>query len=279
MLPSFYTGNKFDDVVDGLKQYYFFIPHIILCCIIAVALLLSPSTVKSDEWYIIDQANLVASTPFGGFDNSTCYYMNMYTATSSLDIISLKVGVSKYNNPIDYVYAFFATRSGSYFTEIATSTNWFLGSSLSGGTSKSYRTFYFGTSTMNVASGTDMYFGVRRSGAIDSNNRYHINTQSLVPYPRYSAKCSSNLVEINGLTKASWQSLLVQDTPQPEATSTCPSGYECYTIEEMATATQAIASSTEAIYAVGYSVNLYLGIFMALIFGSIAMMFFRKFIS
>lgn len=237
-----------------------------------------PSTSNASEWYIINDANLVAPTAFGGFDNETCYYMSKYTATSSLDAISLTMGINRFNTPTDYVYAFLATRSGGTFTQIATSTNWFLGSSLPSGTSKAYRTWFFGTSSVEVASGTDVYFGVRRNGAVNSTNRYNMWTDSTIEKPRYSAKCSNDLVQNDGTNKAIVHTFLVQDTPQEQATSTCPDGFECYTIYEMATATLAIASNTEAIYTVGYTINFVLGIFLFIIFFLIGKQFYKIFI-
>lgn len=53
---------------------------------------------------------------------------------------------------------------------------------------------------------------------------------------------------------------------------------DCITASDMATNTLAIASNTEAVYAVGYSINLYLGILLALIFGVLSFKFFKKFI-
>lgn len=40
-----------------------------------------------------------------------------------------------------------------------------------------------------------------------------------------------------------------------------------------------MSSTTEAVYAVGYSINIYMGIFLALLFGTLAFMFFKKFIT
>lgn len=221
-----------------------------------------------DSFYIQDEAGSGTATgAFGNYD-TTCYFGQYFTATTSIDVLELRSTLALTGSPTDGVYAYLATISGSTLTEIATSTN------IITSVNSSYvmKTWEFDT-TLNFETPTNIYFGLRRVGSYNSTNYYRFGRLSAGSLDTWSFRCSNNQ-QYGGYTY-DYMSLLVQNTPVETA---CPDGYECYTIEEMATATQAIASSTEAIYTVGYTIQLFLGMYLLLLFGWFGYTFTRKFI-
>lgn len=183
-----------------------------------------------------------------GLQDSYTFSQNGYVASTSFEIL-------RYGAVTDYVYGFILS---SELNLVATSSNWVLGSTLS---TSGHATTTFLFDNYEVASGTTVYFGWTRSGSYNASLRYQTWSSTgagTYYYPSGENPNKTMVQVISGYTYV-------------EPSNTCPEGYECYTIEEMAT-------TTEAIYAVGYSINLYMGIFLGLLFGYMAFIFFKKFI-
>lgn len=179
-----------------------------------------------------------------------------WTADDDYYIATTSFEITRYGAVTDYVYAFILSSDGNV---VATSSNWVLGSTL--GTS-GYGTSTFSFDNYLVASGTTVYFGFNRSGAYNSSQRYQAWSASGAGSYYYTSNENPNKTMVQVI-----EGYTYIDPPS----ATCPEGYECYTIEEMAT-------TTEAIYALGYSINLYMGIFLALVCGYMAFVFFKQFI-
>lgn len=114
--------------------------------------------------------------------------------------------------------------------------------------------------------------GVMRTGSSSASNYYRVQRDSsafTIDYPA-SSLVSTALQQgsnLSGRPRGTISGYYSTEVPS----GNCPTGYECYTLEEM-------ASTTEAIYTVGSTMQIYLGIFLMLIFGYVAFVFARKFL-
>lgn len=145
-------------------------------------------------------------------------------------------------------------------TVLATSTNTVAGSSIT--TSATTYTFLF--ANVEIASGTTPLFGLRRTGSANASNYYRFR-RNTTPSTSYIGNCTES---ISG-TPNGW---IYGYGWKPAASSSvwCEDGV-CYTDEEMAT-------TTAAILALGYTLQLYLAVFVFALFALLAFRWTKKLI-
>jgi hypothetical protein len=212
-----------------------------------------------------------------------------FATSSDVYITDFRLQLYKTGSPTDSLQAFIATSDPEPTPDVtwyASSTNTISGSSLT--TSQQPYWFYFSSSTATSSLIRKMFVGrdfagdgmavaypslcVVRTGAPDVTNYYRIARDATANDKEHP----TGFQLTNAMNKGSNITGHIRSTILGqfyiEATEgSCPSGYECYTIEEM-------ASTTEAIYTVGYTMQTYIGIFLLLTFGLLAFGFVRRFL-
>lgn len=189
------------------------------------------------------------------FGNTTDGFCQSFNLTNSVYIASSTVRVGRILSSSDYLYGVILDTNKNV---LATSTNWVLGSSLS--TNFTYTTFNF--SNYYIASSTPFYQCVKRSGVASTTAYYKTYGDSVGVSPSYGQYITGTTT--TSLGKESYLQLYGL-TFFP--TSTESGILECD-----------MASTTEAVYAVGYTTNYVLGIALFLLFFYIGYKFVKYFI-
>lgn len=217
--------------------------------------------------------------------------------TSAIWIDSVEVYLGKNSAPTDYLYGWlgYCPAGAGKVRRIATSTNNVLGSSLTTSATGQAVTFTFDDVYMPVEYGdsflssiTGDYHlqayrcaGVMRTDAFNATNNYDLTvssagtattTKATRSYRVGGIRASSTAVGTRGTYgNVAYQVVTgLYDIPE-SGSGDCPAGHVCATVEE-------VASTTEAIYTVGYSIQLYLGIALFLVFLVVMLRFTRSFL-
>lgn len=218
--------------------------------------------------YSVDLGNSGTSASSWGLTNTRIGIGHSVTATTSIKVKSATFRFFKIGTPTDYVYGVIITGNSTTGTIVATSTNWYSGSSISSSATNYTFTFPIGTST-EFASGSSFTLGVVRT-EYNASNYYRTTGTPSAGYIQndwgFGAESGSNGGQIS------------HDFYCPLVEKTCPDGYECYTLEEMATATQAIYDNTSAIYTVGASNMFFWSVFLSFVLAFLMYRFSRNFI-
>lgn len=210
-----------------------------------------------------------------------------FGTSSPVYVDTFKINMYKTGAPTDTLQAFLAVRGSTtapstYYT-FATSTNTIAGTSLTTGSSE--YTFNFATTAYTYYNRfDDEYTGdlrstgwgavcVKRTGGISATNYYRItrNTgiSASLTYPTGS-QVSEAWGTASGITGIKAQ-ILGYEYIESGSGGPCPDGYVCATMEE-------VASTTEAIYTVGSSMQIYMGILLLLLFGYMGFVFTRRYL-
>lgn len=189
------------------------------------------------------------------FGNTTDGYCQKFTLTNSVYIASSTARVGRILTPGDYLYGAILDTNKNV---IATSTNWVLGSTLS--TSQTYVVFNF--ENFYIASSTEFYQCVRRSGARDATNYFKTFGDSVGVSPSYGFYITGTTT--SSLGKESYTQLF---------------GYTYFPVcTGGGTLECDMASTTEAVYAVGYTTNYILGFALFLVFFYLGYRFIKYFL-
>lgn len=116
--------------------------------------------------------------------------------------------------------------------------------------------------------------GVMRTGSSSVSNYYRLQRSTdaeTIVYPRASMLSNTLTIGANVAGRVRGKIEGYYPIPGTSSNTGCPDGYECYTLEEM-------ASTTEAVYTVGSTLQIYLGIMLMIAFGIMAYNFTRRFI-
>lgn len=193
------------------------------------------------------------------FGNTNDGYCQSYTTHTSVYIASSTFRGGRTNTPTDYIYGVLLDSSKNV---IATSTNWVIGSTMS--TGAGYYYFYY--NNVFFASTSPFFVCHKRSGAQDATNYYRVTGDTNGISPTYGAFLNGTTTTANSLGMQSYT-----QTWGYTYFPTCTGGGATSTMCDM-------ASTTEAIYTVGYSTNIILGIFLCLIFFYFGFKFIRSFL-
>lgn len=226
------------------------------------------------------------NTVFGNA-SSTLGICVRFGTSSPTYVNQLKINLYKTGAPTDDLQAFLAIRGSSsvntYFT-FATSTNTINGTTLTTGTAE--YTFNFATTAYTYYNRVDHeYTGdlrstgwgavcVKRLGGISATDYYRVTRNtSITPSLQYptGAQVSEAWQTASVITGIRATISGYEYVGSVGGGGSCPEGYECYTLEEM-------ASTTEAVYTVGSTLQIYLGIMLMIVFGIMAYNFTRRFI-
>jgi len=237
--------------------------------VMLLAIVLTPFTVQAQEWQPLEDCENtiydVQSTTTGTtqINYNATNLLKGFEISSSTEIAISKITVKildKSASDIPNLYAHIVQTDGVL---MATSTNYFTDAEIS--TSGSVLTFNFEPYTMMAS--TTYYVVVGDLVYMSTSNNVAIYYTDILSTNWDIKVLGSNYLLASSIADRYWGTVKTYC----KAEFICPEGYECYTLEDM-------ASTTEAIYAVGQMNGLYWAILFILIFGGVSFIFTRGYI-